>query len=103
MNELSTRQNNAAMPVTFNFFDPEQFATMQRVAKMFAYSELVPDIYKVNVPQGADEKTTAIAEMKAMSNCVIALDGHAEPCHHLWSPVMVCKVPYRNGEHMRTF
>lgn len=75
MNDLTTtKQNGAAMPVAFNFFDPEQFATIQRVAKMFAYSELVPDIYKVNVPQDADEKTTAMAEMKAMSNCVIALE-----------------------------
>lgn len=75
MNELATtKQNNAAMPVQFNFFDPEQFATIQRVAKMFAHSELVPDIYKIQVPQGADEKTTAMAEMKAMSNCVIALE-----------------------------
>ena len=75
MNELATtKQNNAAMPVTFNFFDPEQFATIQRVAKMFAHSELAPDIYKIQVPQGADEKTTAMAEMKAMSNCVIALE-----------------------------
>ena len=75
MNELATtKQNNAATPVQFNFFDPEQFATMQRVAKMFAHSELVPDIYKIQVPQGADEKTTAMAEMKAMSNCVIALE-----------------------------
>ena len=75
MNDLATtKQNNAAMPVQFNFFDPEQFATMQRVAKMFAHSELVPDIYKIQVPQGADEKTTAMAEMKAMSNCVIALE-----------------------------
>lgn len=75
MNELTTtKQNGAAMPVAFNFFDPEQFATMQRVAKMFAYSELVPEIYKVNVPQGADEKAIAMAEMKAMSNCVIALE-----------------------------
>ena len=74
MNELATKQNNGAMPVTFNFFDPEQFATMQRVAKIFAYSELVPEIYKVNIPQGADEKAIAMAEMKAMSNCVIALE-----------------------------
>ena len=74
MNELATKQNNGAMPVTFNFFVPEQFAIMQRVAKMFAYSELAPEIYKVNVPQGADEKAIAMAEMKAMSNCVIALE-----------------------------
>lgn len=74
MNEVVTRQNNAAMPVSFNFFDPEQFSTMQRVAKMFAYSELVPDIYKANIPQGADANAVAQAEMKAMSNCVIALE-----------------------------
>lgn len=75
MNDLTTtKQNGAAMPVAFNFFDPEQFATIQRVSKMFAHSELVPEIYRVNVPQGADEKTIAAAEMKAMSNCIIALE-----------------------------
>ena len=30
----------------FNFFDPVQFETMQRVSKMFASSDLVPDTYK---------------------------------------------------------
>ena len=74
MNELATKQNNAAMPVTFNFFDPEQFATIQRVSKMFAHSELVPEIYRVNVPQNATAEQIAAAEMKAMSNCIIALE-----------------------------
>ena len=74
MNELTTKQNNAAMPVTFNFFDPEQFATIQRVSKMFAHSELVPEIYHVNVPQNATAEQIAAAEMKAMSNCIIALE-----------------------------
>ena len=74
MNELTTKQNNAAMPVTFNFFDPEQFATIQRVSKMFAHSELVPEIYRVNVPQNATAEQIAAAEMKAMSNCIIALE-----------------------------
>lgn len=74
MNELATKQNNAAMPVTFNFFDPEQFATIQRVSKMFAHSELVPEIYRVNVPQNATAEQIAAAEMKAVSNCIIALE-----------------------------
>ena len=90
MNDLATtKQNNAATPVQFNFFDPEQFATMQRVAKMFAHSELVPDIYKIQVPHRIEKRR-------------VPLDGHAEPCHHLWSPVMVGKVLDFDREHLRT-
>lgn len=48
-----------------NFFDPEQFDTIQRVCKMFATSELVPDMYKES---GSNPLN------KAMSNCMIALD-----------------------------
>lgn len=49
----------------FNFFNPEHFATMQRVAKMFANSDLVPDMYKVSDNNSIE---------KAMSNCVIAIE-----------------------------
>lgn len=52
-------------PQVFNFFDPVQFETMQRVSKMFAHSELVPDIYKVS---------TDNPEQKAMANCMIAIE-----------------------------
>lgn len=48
-----------------NFFDPMQFDTMQRVCKMFASSELVPDMYK------ASEKNPP---EKAISNCMIAIE-----------------------------
>lgn len=48
-----------------NFFDPVQFDTMQRVCKMFASSELVPDMYK------ASEKNPP---EKAISNCMIAIE-----------------------------
>jgi len=51
-------------PTTFNFFDAEQFATMQRVCKMFASSELVPEMYQ------ASEKNP---ENKAIANCMIAI------------------------------
>ena len=59
---LSTRSNGVAQ---FSFFDPEQFATMQRVAKMFSNSDLVPDMYKVS----ADNP-----ENKATANCILAIE-----------------------------
>ena len=59
---LATQQSQS--PVVFNFFDPQQFDTMQRVCKMFANSELVPDMYKVS------EKNP---ESKAVANCMIAI------------------------------
>lgn len=57
----------------FNFFDKEQFDTMQRVCKMFASSELVPDMYKTNL---APDKTgnPTNPENKAMANCMIAIE-----------------------------
>lgn len=90
MNEMQ-KSNGGAMVVAqpqnqvgFNFFDPEQFNTMQRVCKLFANSELVPDMYKVKyeqIPVGADENTVnaikfknQIAEHKAVANCMIAIE-----------------------------
>jgi len=90
MNEMQ-KINGGAMVVAqpqnqvgFNFFDPEQFNTMQRVCKLFANSELVPDMYKVKyeqIPVGADENTinaikfkNQIAEHKAVANCMIAIE-----------------------------
>lgn len=90
MNEMQ-KTNGGAMVVAqpqnqvgFNFFDPEQFNIMQRVCKLFANSELVPDMYKVKyepIPVGADENTAnaikfknQIAEHKAVANCMIAIE-----------------------------
>lgn len=58
-----TRQSNA--PQTFNFFDADQFATMQRVCTMFSSSELVPDMYR------ASDKNPL---NKAIANCMIAIE-----------------------------
>lgn len=60
-NQLTVQQT---APVVFNFFDPQQFETMQRVCKMFANSELVPDMYKVSQNN---------PEAKAVANCMIAI------------------------------
>jgi hypothetical protein len=48
-----------------NLFNPETFQTAQRVAKMFASSALVPDMYKAGGKVSMEE---------AMGNCIIALD-----------------------------
>lgn len=55
----------APAQIGFNFFDPVQFNTMQRVCKLFASSELVPDMYR------ASEKNPM---EKAMANCMIAIE-----------------------------
>jgi hypothetical protein len=60
MNELA-RQNQQ----TFDFFNPVQFETMQRVCNMFANSELVPDMYKT---------TDKNPKEKAIANCMIAVE-----------------------------
>lgn len=80
--QLTTTNNQSQ--VAFNFFDPQQFETMQRVCKMFASSELVPDMYKTvykPFPNGATEEQVKaiqyenrLAENKAMSNCMIAIE-----------------------------
>lgn len=49
----------------FSFFNPVQFDTMQRVAKMFSNSELVPDMYKASNTNPPE---------KAMANCMIAIE-----------------------------
>ena len=89
MNNLPTNGNSTLpttqgqTPMVFNFFDPQQFETMQRVCKMFANSELVPDMYKAKynqIPNGANETQIAAIqaenkalENKAIANCMIAI------------------------------
>lgn len=79
MNDLQRQNENA-----FNFFDARQFDVIQRVSKMFASSDLVPDNYKPTLkafPTGATEAqvkeiqaSNAAAQNKAIANCMIALE-----------------------------
>lgn len=90
MNEIQ-KQNPVGVVTTtnpmnagFNFFDPVQFETMQRVCKMFASSDLVPDNYKPTfkqVPANANPEQIATiqlenqaAQNKAIANCMIAIE-----------------------------
>lgn len=61
--ELIKQPSQAAE--VFNFFNQEQFATMQRLCMMFANSELVPDMYKI---------TATNPKEKAIANNMIALE-----------------------------
>lgn len=82
-NQMVASMQPTSSVATFNFFDPTQFETMQRVCKLFAYSELVPDIYKVvskPLPNNATEDQikaiqaeNKMAETKAIANCMIAI------------------------------
>ena len=89
MNEVQKNNGGtvAMQPSTqtgFNFFDPVQFDTMQRVCSFFASSDLVPDNYKAQlkpIPAGADENTIAAIKAentaiktKAIANCMIAVE-----------------------------
>lgn len=90
MNEIQKQNPTGLVTVTspmnagFNFFDPAQFETMQRVCKMFSSSDLVPDNYKPNykpIPANATpEQIAAInlenqeAKNKAVANCMIAIE-----------------------------
>lgn len=66
---MSDKQNSNLPAIAvnrgINLFDSEQFATLQRVCKAFASSDLVPDIYRTS------EKNP---ENKAIANCMIAID-----------------------------
>lgn len=53
------------LPQTFNFFDPVQFETMQRVCNLFASSEIVPDMYR------AKDKDS---QSRAIANCMVAIE-----------------------------
>lgn len=49
----------------FNYFDADQFAVMQRLATMFAKSDIVPERYRISDKQPAE---------KAIANCMIAIE-----------------------------
>lgn len=65
MSDVSIIQKSEA-PVTFNYFDSQQFEVIQRVCTMLANSELVPDMYKIK--DGNPKE-------KAIANCMIAVEA----------------------------
>lgn len=63
---MTTQTNQiATIKQEFNFLDIQQLETLQRVCKMFASSELVPDMYRASEKNPMD---------KAVANCMIAIE-----------------------------
>lgn len=71
-NQLQPVQAQTNAVATFNFFDPVQFETMQRVCKLFSSSELVPDMYRTDLT--LKDGKAINPESKAMANCMIAIE-----------------------------
>jgi hypothetical protein len=87
-NNALTVQGGSSAPTTFNFFNAEQFAVMQRVCNMFASSELVPTMYKVSQDNPKE---------KAIANCMIAIEMAqrigASPLMIMQNMVIICGRP----------
>ncbi len=67
-NEIERSQQQTSIQLAeekFNFLNPAHFDVAQRICKMFASSELVPDMYKTSEKNSLE---------KAMANCMIALE-----------------------------
>jgi len=62
-NELHFEKPNGSN--VFNFFEPEQFEIMQRRARYFAKSDVVPEMYRETDKNPLD---------KAIANCLVALE-----------------------------
>lgn len=73
MNELAT-PTPAQLPVTMGFGDLASFEFLQRTAKAFACSTMVPTAYQSMVTKGYGQNQTVEPNPAAMSNCMIALD-----------------------------
>lgn len=72
-NALATSQPDHAI-VTMGFGSLQSFEFMQRTAKMFAASTMVPAAYQSMVVKGYGDKQTVEPNPAAISNCMIALD-----------------------------
>lgn len=74
MNNALTQTSAQAMPVTMGFNDLQSFEFLQRTAKAFSNSTMVPTAYQAMVTKGFGARATVEANPAAISNCMIALD-----------------------------
>lgn len=73
-NALATQQAESQLPVTMGFGDLASFEFLQRSAKAFANSTMVPAAYQARVQKGYGENIRFEDNPAALSNCMIALD-----------------------------
>lgn len=68
MTQIIKSSNNN---VSFNIFDRERSSIIKEMALDMAYSDLVPDMYRIKETEPAK---LALAERKAVANCIIAMN-----------------------------
>jgi hypothetical protein len=74
MNAVTSQAETSALPVTMGFGDLASFEFLQRSAKAFANSTMVPAAYQARVQKGYGERARWEENPAALSNCMIALD-----------------------------
>jgi hypothetical protein len=79
LNPAQSRQLAAATQApgavtTMGFSDLASFEFLQRAAKLFSSSSMVPTAYQAMVTKGYGNKQTTEPNPSALSNCVVALD-----------------------------
>lgn len=79
LNQAQHRQLAAATQpstavTTMGFGDLASFEFLQRAAKLFSSSSMVPTAYQAVVTKGYGDKQTTEVNHSALSNCVVALD-----------------------------
>ncbi|WP_440111701.1 hypothetical protein [Acidovorax sp. BL-A-41-H1] len=74
MNALTQTGTQASAPVTMGFNDLHSFEFLQRTAKAFSNSTMVPTAYQAMVTKGYGDRATVEPNPAAISNCMIALD-----------------------------
>jgi hypothetical protein len=67
-------QSDRQMPVTMGFNTLESFEFMQRTARMFAVSTMVPTVYREVIQKGYGNNITFEDNPSAVPNCMIALN-----------------------------
>lgn len=73
-NALTTQQAGDQLPVTMGFGDMASFEFLQRTAKAFSSSTMVPAAYQSRMQKGYGENATWEDNPAALPNCMIALD-----------------------------
>lgn len=74
MTAIATTTDADQLPVTMVFGNLSSFEFLQRTAKAFANSTMVPTAYQAMVTKGYGQRQTTEPNPAAVSNCMIALD-----------------------------
>lgn len=69
-NDITTQNT----PVTMGFGSLQSFEFMQRTAKMFTHSSMVPTAYRAMIEKGYGQDAVVTENPSALPNCIIALN-----------------------------